>query len=77
VRLVNLSFVPLTLVPPEQWLASNVAAVTPDVARRVSYLRELALAHWLLGRGCRRACMPCAAPGCSRCVPRTELGGRS
>ncbi|GAA1578143.1 DUF1152 domain-containing protein [Dactylosporangium maewongense] len=47
VHLANLSFGPLTLVPPERWLEPNVAAVTPDVARRVSYFPELALAHWL------------------------------
>jgi hypothetical protein len=34
-------------VPPERWLEPNVAAVTPEVAGRVSYFPELALAHWL------------------------------
>jgi hypothetical protein len=51
VHLANLSFAPLTLVPPEQWLEPNVAAVTPDVARHVSYFPELTLAHWLAERG--------------------------
>jgi hypothetical protein len=51
VHLADLSFAPLTLVPPEQWLEPNVAAVTPDVARRVSYFPELALVHWLAERG--------------------------
>jgi len=51
VHLANLSFAPLELVPPGRWLEPNVAAVTPDVARRVSYFPELALAHWLAGQG--------------------------
>ncbi|MFF5225297.1 DUF1152 domain-containing protein [Dactylosporangium sp. NPDC000521] len=51
VYLANLSFAPLTLVPDEGWLDPNVAAVTPDVARHVSYFPELALAHWLAERG--------------------------
>jgi hypothetical protein len=37
-------------VPPQGWLDRDVAAVTPDVARHVSYFPELALAHWLAQR---------------------------
>ncbi|MEV4517527.1 DUF1152 domain-containing protein [Dactylosporangium sp. NPDC049525] len=51
VHLANLSFASLTLVPEEGWLESNVAAVTPDVARHVSYFPELTLAHWLAEQG--------------------------
>jgi hypothetical protein len=50
VHLANLSFGPVELVPPAQWLGPNVAAVTPDVARNVSYFPELTLAHWLAGQ---------------------------
>ncbi|MFI5915200.1 DUF1152 domain-containing protein [Dactylosporangium sp. NPDC051541] len=51
VHLANLSFAPLTLVPDGRWLDENVAAVTPDVARHVSYFPELTLAHWLDAEG--------------------------
>jgi hypothetical protein len=51
VLLASLSFAPLELVPPERWVESNVAAVTPDVAGHVPYFPELALAHWLAGQG--------------------------
>jgi hypothetical protein len=51
VHLANLSFAPLELVPPERWLEPNVATVTRDVARHVSYFPELALAHWLAEQG--------------------------
>jgi hypothetical protein len=47
VHLANLSFAPLELVPPQRWLEPNLAKVTPDVAGRVPYFPELALAHWL------------------------------
>ncbi|GAA3291021.1 DUF1152 domain-containing protein [Dactylosporangium vinaceum] len=51
VHLASLSFGPLTLVPDDRWLNPDVAAVTPDVARNVSYFPELTLAHWLQEQG--------------------------
>ncbi|WP_424216709.1 DUF1152 domain-containing protein (plasmid) [Streptomyces sp. BI20] len=47
VHLANLSFTSLAGLPAEDWLAPDVAVVTPDSAPHQGYFPERALARWL------------------------------
>ncbi|MFC8829425.1 DUF1152 domain-containing protein [Streptomyces sp. NPDC057137] len=47
VQLANLSFSAVEGLPPESWLAPDVAAVTPDTAPHQAYFPERTLAQWL------------------------------
>jgi len=51
VRLANLSFSPLDLLDLSDWLAENVAAVTPETLGLDDYFPERSLARWLAGQG--------------------------
>ncbi|MCH0540918.1 DUF1152 domain-containing protein [Streptomyces sp. MUM 203J] len=47
VHLANLSFAALAGLPGEDWLAPDVAAVTPETGPHQSYFPERVLAEWL------------------------------
>ncbi|WP_345041237.1 DUF1152 domain-containing protein [Streptomyces sannanensis] len=51
VHLANLSFAAIEGLPPDSWLAPDIAAVTPDAAPHQAYFPERTLARWLALHG--------------------------